>query len=144
MITRQAIINEARTWIGTKWQHQASLKGVACDCVGLLRGTLGNLTGEKYIENVDYSATWHLFKKEEQLYNNMAMYTKEIPKEEMLPGDLILFGFGKGPAHHCGILATPTTFIHSWADIGKVVETRLDDFWTKHIRKVMRHPEVID
>lgn len=144
MVTRQTIIDEARSWIGTKWQHQAGLKGIACDCVGLMRGTFGNVTGETYIEDVNYSATWHLFKKEEQLYNIVKQHTVEVTKEEMLPGDIILFGFGRGPCHHCGILVTPTTFVHSWADIGKVVETRLDEFWTKHIRTVMRHPEVVD
>jgi cell wall-associated NlpC family hydrolase len=32
--TREAVIAEARTWLGTPWHHQASLKGVGCDCIG--------------------------------------------------------------------------------------------------------------
>ena len=32
------IVNEAKSWVGTKWQHQQALKGVACDCAGLVRG----------------------------------------------------------------------------------------------------------
>jgi NlpC/P60 family putative phage cell wall peptidase len=32
------ILEEARSWIGTPYQHQASLKGVGCDCIGLVRG----------------------------------------------------------------------------------------------------------
>src|SRR3954451_5564191 len=38
VITRTAIVAEARAWIGTRYRHQASLKGVGCDCLGLVRG----------------------------------------------------------------------------------------------------------
>ena len=33
-----AILAECRAWIGTPYRHQASVKGVGCDCLGLLRG----------------------------------------------------------------------------------------------------------
>ena len=32
------IIAEARAWIGTPYHHQAAVKGVGCDCLGLVRG----------------------------------------------------------------------------------------------------------
>jgi len=32
------IVAEARRWIGTPYRHQASLIGVGCDCLGLVRG----------------------------------------------------------------------------------------------------------
>ena len=31
IVTRSALIAEARSWLGTPWHHQASLKGVGCD-----------------------------------------------------------------------------------------------------------------
>ncbi len=37
-VTRQQVVDEARSWDGTKWQHQGRLKGVACDCIGLVVG----------------------------------------------------------------------------------------------------------
>ena len=37
-LTRAAIVAEARAWIGTRYRHQASVKGVGCDCLGLVRG----------------------------------------------------------------------------------------------------------
>ena len=43
MITTQALIEEAKTWEGTKFQHQARLKGVAVDCVGLISGMVEKL-----------------------------------------------------------------------------------------------------
>ena len=37
-MSRDAIVAEAHRWIGTPYRHQASLRGVGCDCLGLLRG----------------------------------------------------------------------------------------------------------
>jgi NlpC/P60 family putative phage cell wall peptidase len=37
-MTRIRIGAEARAWIGTPDRHQASLKGMGCDCLGLVRG----------------------------------------------------------------------------------------------------------
>ncbi len=33
-----ALVTAARGWIGTPYIHQASLKDIGCDCLGLLRG----------------------------------------------------------------------------------------------------------
>src|SRR5215207_7343246 len=38
MTTREQIVAAARGWIGTPYHHQASVKGVGCDCLGLIRG----------------------------------------------------------------------------------------------------------
>ena len=46
-LTRTAIVEEARAWIGTPYRHQASLKGVGCDCLGLIRGVWRAVMGEE-------------------------------------------------------------------------------------------------
>ncbi len=43
--TRTRIVAEARAWIGTPYRHQASLQGVGCDCLGLVRGVWRALHG---------------------------------------------------------------------------------------------------
>ena len=141
-VTREEIVAEARSWIDTKWVHQACLKNVAADCVGLIRGVYEGITGQVVTVSIDYPATWHLFKAEERLYTEVKRYLVEISAAEARPGDVLLFGFGKGPAHHAGIMASTDTFIHAWADVGKVTETRLDDFWQKNIRAAFRYPGV--
>jgi NlpC/P60 family putative phage cell wall peptidase len=45
MIDRAAIVAEARTWIGTLYHHQASVKGIGCDCLGLVREVWRALIG---------------------------------------------------------------------------------------------------
>ena len=37
-LTPAAIVAEARSWIGTPYRHQTSVKGIGCDCLGLVRG----------------------------------------------------------------------------------------------------------
>jgi cell wall-associated NlpC family hydrolase len=32
------IVTQARGWIGTPFHHQARLKGIGCDCLGLCVG----------------------------------------------------------------------------------------------------------
>ena len=39
----QDIIQTARGWIWTRWQHQASVRGVGTDCIGLIAGVAREL-----------------------------------------------------------------------------------------------------
>ena len=39
-VSRMDAIAEARSWLGTSFHHQASVKGVGCDCIGLIKGYL--------------------------------------------------------------------------------------------------------
>jgi NlpC/P60 family putative phage cell wall peptidase len=144
-MTREEIIAEAREWLGLPWQHQASLKGVACDCVGLARGVYEHLTGEKIPLTVNYPPTWHLFKSDPWLYEECKTYAIEIDLPETQPGDLLLFSFRpRFVAHHIGILTFDNTIIHSYMDVVKVVETRMDELWQSRLRHAFRYPGVVD
>ena len=140
---RDAIIKEAREWIETPWQHQASLKGVATDCIGLVRGVYNVLNPESPIGVVvDYPADWHLFYKEPRMYDGFRKYAgAEIPLAKARGGDIITFSFRvRFVDHHVGILTNDGTFIHSYMDVGKVVETRLDDTWKVRMRHAFKFP----
>src|SRR3712207_7216939 len=52
------IIAEARSWIGTPYRHQASLKGVGCDCLGLLRGVWRGVMGAEPQRLPPYTPDW--------------------------------------------------------------------------------------
>lgn len=144
-MTREEIIAAARLEIGIKWQHQAALSGVACDCVGLCRIVYEKLTGQKILLTVDYPATWHLFKSDPWLYNECKAYAIEKELSEQQPGDLLLFSFRpRFVAHHIGILTADNTIIHSYRDVGRVVETRLDELWQSRIRHAFYYAGVVD
>ena len=53
-ITPKIVIAEARSWIGTPYRHQASLKGVGCDCLGLVRGVWRALQKIPYGTTINY------------------------------------------------------------------------------------------
>lgn len=134
MTSRADIVREARSWLGTRWQHQASTKGVACDCVGLVRG-VAVATGA-------VQADWQALPGIEQFYGYgrapfgcaiermCALYFEPIAPQLAGPGDLVLMQFS-GEADHMGILGTyhggGLSLIHSYAPRRCVIETRLDE-----------------
>ena len=74
----EAIVAEAREWIGTAWQHQASLKGVACDCVGLVRGVYTRVTGRPVDSHTDYYRI-PVPGRENRLIEELSKYVCEVP-----------------------------------------------------------------
>lgn len=141
---RNEIVKDAEEWLGTRWQHQQAVKGVACDCAGLARGVYADLTGTK-VDIMDYPATWHLFKKEERLYNTCKELMKEKSLTDIKLGDVLLFAFRPNfVCHHIGIYLGRGKFIHSDMDAGKVIISRLDNFWKGRLRCAFEFKEVED
>ncbi len=58
LMTRDDIISETLSWLGTPYRHQASLKGVGCDCLGLVRGVWRALVGPEPEPTPAYSPDW--------------------------------------------------------------------------------------
>lgn len=136
----EKMVTEAREWIGTKWQHQASLKGVATDCVGLLRGVDQTVTGRPVMSNIDYHRM-PIPGREYRLQEELRKYADEVAIEDMQPGDVLLFRFLDGTSNHVGIYAGDGRFIHAWSDVHRVVETQLTPVWRRSIQAVYRIPE---
>ncbi|MEL6794106.1 MAG: peptidase P60, partial [Pseudomonadota bacterium] len=57
----------ARAWIGTPYRHQASLKGVGADCLGLIRGVWRELYGAEPEAPPPYSREWGESDRDEPL-----------------------------------------------------------------------------
>ncbi len=103
----ERIIAIARSWIGTPYVHQASLKGVGCDCLGLLRGVWRELTGDEPEDAPPYSLDWAEATGAETLYMALKRHAGEIGARELAPGDIALFRMSpRGPAKHCGVIAS--------------------------------------
>ena len=138
--SRDDIIAEARSWLGTPWHHQASVKGVGCDCIGFVRGVAERFLGPIPME-LDYAPTWHLYRAEPRMYLGFRKRCEEIHPADALPGDILLFGVGKGPAHHCAYFA-PRGLIHCYREAGRVVEHALSPEWQARVRHGFRWSEV--
>ena len=100
------ILTIARSWIGTPYVHQASVKGAGCDCLGLLRGVWRELHGAEPESAPPYSPDWAEATGEETLYRALSRHLAEIEPVALAPGDIALFRMARtGPAKHCGVIA---------------------------------------
>jgi NlpC/P60 family putative phage cell wall peptidase len=115
--TAEEIMQIARSWIGTPYVHQASMKGAGCDCLGLLRGVWRELRGEEPEIAPPYSPDWAEATGEETLYSALKRHLAEIDPRDLSPGDVALFRMlPNGPAKHCGIIggaASRLALIHA-------------------------------
>jgi NlpC/P60 family putative phage cell wall peptidase len=142
----------ARSWIGTPYVHQASVKGAGCDCLGLLRGVWRELHGEEPEYPPAYSPDWAEATGRETLYMALARHLTQIDPATLGPGDVALFRMAKsGPAKHCGIIARKQqsgsasheaadgapTLIHARQN-RRVTEETLTPFWKSRLAYAFR------
>ncbi len=141
---RSDIVRAARDWIGTPYQHQASVKGVGTDCLGLLRGVWRSEFGEEPETPPPYTPDWAEAKGEETLLAAARRALIEIPIGDAYKGDVLLFRMGIGaPAKHCAIMSYHERIIHAyWGHA--VVETRLVPWWRRRIAAAFTFPGIED
>lgn len=113
------IVAAARSWIGTPYVHQASVKGAGCDCLGLLRGVFRELIGEEPETPPPYSPDWAEATGSETLYHAFLRHFTEIETAALRPGDIALFRMmPRGPAKHCGIVGrAPASLLERGASL---------------------------
>ncbi len=134
------ILDAARGWIGTPYQHQASLKGSGCDCLGLVRGVWRELMGEEPAAVPPYTPDWAEQDGADLLLEAARIYLREVPLSTMRAGDVVLFRLTPTrPAKHCAFLSSKTRIIHAYW--GRAVcETSLVPWWRRRIAAVFRFP----
>jgi NlpC/P60 family putative phage cell wall peptidase len=133
----ERIVAIARTWIGTPYVHQASLKGKGCDCIGMLRGVWRELKAAADPEILPpYSPNWAEETGQETLYDGLKRYLTEIALVDIKTGSVVLFRMvPTGPAKHCGIIGAQDealTLIHSRMN-KQVNEEPLSSSWRKKL-----------
>lgn len=141
---RAEIVASAREWLGTPYQHQASLQGVGTDCLGLIRGVWRAHLGEEPEAAPPYTPDWAEACGEETLMLAAGRALIEIPVGEAREGDVLLFRMGLGcPAKHCAILSADGRIIHAyWGRC--VVETRLVPWWRRRVVAAYQFPHIED
>jgi NlpC/P60 family putative phage cell wall peptidase len=143
-----AVLGEARLWLGTPYRHQASLRGVGCDCLGLLRGVWRGLYGAEPEAAPPYSASWaeSAAPGTDPLTAAAARHLLPVPgpMTDAAPraGDVLLFAFRRHlPARHCAIATGDGAMIHAH-DGAAVTEVALTGWWRRHLTGMFRFPEV--
>lgn len=135
-ITGQAIVEEARRWIGRPFRHQGrSEYGV--DCIGLVilvRHTLA--PWPRAIRRApDYRRN-----PNGQLLLELPEHLEPIVKPEPGCVAVITWPRQKHPSHVA--ILTPETIIHAYAAAGRVVETSYAGHWLRQTHSLWRLPGV--
>lgn len=136
------VIEEARSWIGTPYHHQASFKGVGCDCLGLARGVWRAVYGTEPEAPPPYSRDWAEAHGRETLAEAAGRHMTPVGIADIAPGDLLLFAFSDhAPAKHCAILTAPGRMIHA-IESHPVAEVSFVPWRRRRLRFAFRFPEI--
>lgn len=137
------VVALARGWIGTPYRHQASLKGVGADCLGLIRGVWRELYGHEPVSPPPYSHDWGETSGDDPLWRAAERYL--APSSGERAGDVLLFRMAPGAtAKHlairanCGDLAP--TIIHAYSG-RSVIESPFIGSWRRRVVATFRYPE---
>ena len=143
-VSRADIVEVARGWLGTPYHHQASLRGVGCDCLGLVRGIWRELYGNEPEDLPPYSRGWAESLGAETLAAAAMRHLRPVDCSAARPGDLLLFRWREHlPAKHCAILSASDRILHAH-DGAEVSEVAFSPWWRRHLSHAFSFPEVTD
>ncbi|AIF81410.1 NlpC/P60 family phage cell wall peptidase [endosymbiont of Acanthamoeba sp. UWC8] len=141
--TSNLIVEQARTWLGTAFHHQGRIKGIGCDCLGLIVGVADELN-LKDKDGIRLSSYDEINYSKEPDSNHLTAKLMsiliEVPTSEIEPGDIGLFLINNNP-QHLAIISNyggKRGIIHSEARARKVVEHYFDEEWNERLTKVFR------
>ena len=138
------VVAEARRWLGTPYQHQASMRGEGADCLGLVRGVWRKTVGQEPEVLPPYSSDWAEVGGEETLLGAARRWLVEIDVYQAAPGDVLMFRMSAGsPVKHCAILSEDgppeLRMIHAyWGR--SVVESWMGPWWRRRLVAAFRWP----
>ncbi len=136
---QQAVLDHARSLIGTPYRHQGrNRRGM--DCVGPLLFVTAAM-------GMDYQETDRRYGRNPEkfrLKQEMDARLEKVRTEDIRPGDILLFGFG-GPPQHVGIATDYVHgglgLVHCNTKVGRVVEHALSPAWRRMLKHAYRLPE---
>lgn len=138
MTSQAEIVAAARGWIGTPFQHQARLRGVGVDCIGVVIGVAHELAISDY-DITGYGAAPYAG----LVMQEAERHLERVPAEAMRAGDVLLLRIENDPQHFGIVAEVPLgpdlpRFVHAFSKVGRCVETALDRFWRARVVGVYR------
>lgn len=148
------ITDEARSWVGTPYRHQARLKRVGVDCVGLILGVgialeVLDWTPAKWAPFAAYSRT----PNPHRMRKAMQLFLIEVPAEDAFDQDsfpkeglIAWMQWRDELPMHLGIIgrfdARPT-LIHAFEHLDHCVEHGFVDPWPDRVESFWRYPGMV-
>ena len=127
------VVAAARAWVGTPYHHQASVRGVGADCLGLIRGVYRDLGGPDLGPGRAYSPIWAEQSAEEALIEGLKRHLAAVDPAGHRPGHVLVFRLRPGVvAKHAGVQSAADAFIHAYEG-GGVVETPIGPWWRRRL-----------
>ena len=144
-MTDDEIVVIARHWLGTPYVHQASVRGVGTDCLGLLRGIWREIYGVEPEPLPAYSSDWDEVNTREVLRDAAWRHLVNVSPDDVGPGHVLLFRMRAGAvAKHVGVMTEggeAPLFVHAYRGHG-VVESHLSDAWRRRLDGVFAFPSL--
>lgn len=131
---KNKIIEKAREWLYTPWQHNQKTKGLGVDCVNFLAA----LAHECNYDIPPIPKRYARLAESNEIIDYLNGYF--IEKDNIYPigkADILLFKFS-GYNTHVGIATSHETMIHASSDHGCVVEHPIDGIWIRMLKKSWR------
>lgn len=139
----ELIIAEARSWVGTPYHHQAVVKRVGVDCVGLILGVgmaVGLMPADTMVRFSQaglggYSRT----PNPNRMRKGMELFLQPLPLSagaDPSPGMIGWFEWRQELPMHLGIVAEfegRLTMIHAFSIARRCVENTLDEEWRSRV-----------
>ena len=99
------VVEEAKTWLGTPYHHQAGIKGVGVDCAMILVRVYYAAGLIPEIDPRPYPHDWHIHRDAERYLGWVDQYAEKVDSPE--PGDIAMFQFGRCVAHGAIVVEWP-------------------------------------
>ena len=148
-IDRQSIVTEARSWIGTPYRHQGSLKGAGCDCLGLVRGVWRAIYGSEPEAPGPYTPNWAEDTGVETMRDAARRHMRELDSDALraggapfAPGSVLLLRMkDRGLAKHAAIASSAETIVHAYNGHA-VMDNAFPAAWRRRIAYAFDFPGV--
>ena len=135
------IVAAAKNWIGTPYMHAASMQGVGCDCLGLVRGVWRDIYGLEPEIPPPYAPDWIDVSKRESLKDAAQRHMAEIDPKKAGLGNLVLFRIEySSVAKHAAILSGQDKMIHAYSRHA-VVESTMGPWWHRRLAYAFLFPQ---
>jgi cell wall-associated NlpC family hydrolase len=152
MLHRKEVVELARSYVDTRFVHQGRTRTITAngrkvggvDCAGLVI-VVGHECG-LLPQDVDVPA-YHRVPDGRTIRAMLAKYAVEIPFGEVQPGDIACLKWERSRfPQHMGIFSQLCDgrlgMIHSYFELGRVVESGFDDSWLSRLVSAHAWPAV--
>lgn len=141
--TRELIVEEARSWIGTPYRRRGAIKGVGCDCgsfPGMVLVNCGIIPKKKFYEEMKaieaLSDDWFMHSAEEKYVAILSRYALRLGdrvsyrEPKIFPGNIVLMQtFNSHRRNHSGIVTQWPKIVHAvYSGVAEVDASR-DAMW---------------